>query len=215
MFDLERSRSRAALAFGLFSCGAVAVAPRAAHADDAAQGAASAPPPVAVPAPAPAPAPAPVAAAPAPAPASGEERPSTLDDWPEGTAAPPGYHWTEKPRLGAIIGGACLFGVTWLVTAAVGGLGYDFSTTKDTDYLWLYVPIAGPFIEMSRGVSATASVFLAADGVAQAAGAALLIYGLASPVSKVVRNDSSKVRVMPVPLALGRGATGLGLVGQF
>jgi hypothetical protein len=31
----------------------------------------------------------------------------------------------------------------------------------------------------------------------------------------IMRNDSGKIRVMPVPVALGRGEAGLGLVGQF
>jgi len=158
-------------------------------------------------------APPPPARASAPAPAG--EYPSTIDEWPEGTPAPAGYHWERKARLGAIIAGACVLGVTWILTSTVGALGYDLSTPKDSDYLWLYVPVAGPFVELlNNAPTATAKVFLVTDGLAQAAGAALLIYGVTSPVSRVVRNDASHLQITPVP-TVSRNGAGLSVVGTF
>jgi hypothetical protein len=158
----------------------------------------------------PAPAAAPVAPAAADATTS---RPPYLEDWPEGTAAPAGYHWTQRPRLGPIIAGATVLGVLWGVSALVGAAAFD--DTHDPAYEWLYVPVAGPFLELTNTTSAAGSVTLVIDGVGQAAGAALLIWGLTSPITRVVRNDVSKPLVLPMPVVMGRGGAGLGVVGTF
>jgi hypothetical protein len=142
--------------------------------------------------------------------------PPNLADWPEGAAPPPGYHWVQKPRLGPLIGGASLLGATWAISAFVGSLGYDFSQPHDASYLWLDLPVAGPFVELTHSGSATASVFLVVDGVAQFAGLALLVYGISVPVVRLERNEAATaIRLAPVPLSLGKNGGGLGVVGTF
>jgi hypothetical protein len=66
---------------------------------------------------------------------------------------------------------------------------------------------------MTRTESSTANVFLAFDGLGQAAGATMLVAGITSPKTVLVRNDLGEVRV--TPMRLGRAGGGLGLVGTF
>src|SRR5262249_22755134 len=103
-----------------------------------------------------------VAQAPADAPAS---RPAYLEDWPEGAPPPPGYHWVSRPRLRPITAGATVLGVLWGISAVVGAAGYDNTRPHDSDYLWLYMPVAGPFFELSNSTTAAASVVLVIDGL--------------------------------------------------
>jgi hypothetical protein len=179
------------------------------------------PPPLAAPPPPPGPPPplpppgSPGVTVVAPATDAPTSRPAYLDEWPDGTPPPPGYHWVTRPRLGPVIAGATVLGVLWGISALTGAIGYDTTTPHDSDYLWLYMPVAGPFFELSNSTTASASVVLVIDGLAQTAGAALLIYGLTSPVSRLTRNDVGSLHVLPIPMAMGRNAGGLGLVGTF
>ena len=142
--------------------------------------------------------------------------PPNLDDWPESAAPPPGYHWNQKPRLGPIIAGASLLGATWALSALVGSMAYDLSTPHDSNYEWLLVPVAGPFVELTHSKTAEGSVVLVIDGVAQFAGLALLVYGISSPVMHLERNEpATSLRVVPVPMVFGRDSGGLGVVGTF
>jgi hypothetical protein len=101
------------------------------------------------------------------------------------------------------------------MSALVGAVGYDDTHPHDSDYLWLYMPVAGPFFELTNSTTAAASVTLVIDGLAQTAGAILLIWGVTSPVTRLTRNDVAAIRVLPTPLVLGKDAGGLGLVGTF
>ncbi len=141
---------------------------------------------------------------------------SQLSEWPEDAPPPPGYHWQKRAHLGPIIGGAALLGSTWGLSSFVGALAYDLSTTHDPNYEWLFLPVFGPFVELKYSSTATGSVVLVIDGLAQAGGLALLIYGIASPVMRLRRDEvSTAVHVMPVPMVLGRDGGGLGVVGTF
>jgi hypothetical protein len=53
-----------------------------------------------------------------------------------------------------------------------------------------------------------------ADGVLQAAGAAMLIAGLVSP-KRVMVPDDAKVHIVPVPVRLGKAGAGVGIAGTF
>jgi hypothetical protein len=66
---------------------------------------------------------------------------------------------------------------------------------------------------MTRTETATGNVFLAIDGIAQAAGATMLIVGITSPKTVLIRNDLAEVRV--APMKIGQDGNGLGLVGTF
>jgi hypothetical protein len=136
-----------------------------------------------------------------------------VSDWPEGTPPPPGYHWRQKARLGPIIGGSVLLGISWALSAFVGLVATDIS--HDSSYEWLTVPVAGPFAELPNSHTATGSGFLVVDGAAQFAGLVLLVYGVSSPVSHLERNQPVGLHVTPAPVMLGKSGAGFGLLGTF
>lgn len=141
-----------------------------------------------------------------------DSRPLIISDWPEDEPAPAGYHWSKRARRGPIIAGSVLFGTFYVTSVLVGGGG---QTAGDRSLGWLYLPALGPFIELSNSSTALGTVTLILDGAAQSAGLALLIWGITSPAPILVKNQISAPRVMPVPMMLGRNASGMGLVGMF
>jgi len=151
--------------------------------------------------------------------------PREIKDWSEGDPIPPGYHPRTKIRTGLVVGGAVTFGTVYLlnVLGAAASLDackvYNSVTTKPncSDASFLFIPVAGPFIQMSRtGDSAGVSALLVLDGVAQAAGVLMFIGGLAWQKTTLVRNDlgSNTAPAKPTisPYFSGSGA---GVVGTF
>ena len=144
--------------------------------------------------------------------------PRVIKDWQEGEPIPAGYHPAQRMRKGAIVAGAVTFGVLYLISAFIAAAGTDIANASHSgnDVAGLFVPVAGPFITMAQSSSATADVFLAIDGAAQAAGAILLVYGLTSPQTVLVRDAIySPPLLFPKPMILGKNGAGLGLVGSF
>jgi hypothetical protein len=142
---------------------------------------------------------------------------------PEAQIAPLGHHEVKQIRLGLVIAGASIFGTAYLVTAVpslvVAGGGAPEAAVGA-------IPVAGPFALLGlmfrpppRGTDnnfngvALIPIFVA-DGIVQAAGAAMLIAGIASP-KRVQVPDDAKVHVVPVPVRLGQAGTGIGLAGTF
>jgi hypothetical protein len=135
----------------------------------------------------------------------------------EGEAAPPGYTPVQRTRKGPIIGGAILFGTLYMFSTLAAAASADqASHDGSSSYAALWLPAIGPFIQMAQTESGMGKYMLAVDGFGQVAGLALLVWGLTSPKTVLVRNDltGAKVRVRPVPTASSRGA-GLGLVATF
>jgi hypothetical protein len=90
----------------------------------------------------------------------------------------------------------------------------DSSESRTADSVMpLYIPIVGPFIMIATGTTLTDNgvFFLAVDGIVQTGSAAMLIAGLVSPTTKLVRNDVS-VSAHPI---VGKGTLGLGLSGTL
>jgi hypothetical protein len=153
----------------------------------------------------------------APAPRPG---PKVIKDWEEGEATPPGYHRSERTRLGPVIGGAALFGVMYLVT--VLGVGICATpqvacggSTGHEDAL--LIPAVGPFIQMGQTSNPTGNTMLVIDGLAQLGGIALFTYGVAVPKTVLVRDDIGSLptpRLSVFPM-LGAGRGGAGLVASF
>jgi hypothetical protein len=144
--------------------------------------------------------------------------PRVIRDWQEGDPIPAGYHPAQRLRKGAVIGGAVTFGVLYFISVLIAAVGSDTATATHSNnpVAGLFVPVVGPFITMTQSSSATADVFLAIDGAAQAAGAILLVYGLTSPQTVLVRD--AKLSAPPLfarPLLLGKDGAGLGAVGSF
>jgi hypothetical protein len=149
--------------------------------------------------------------------------PREIKGWTEGDEVPPGYRTVKRTRKGLVIGGAVLFGTTYLITALVGAIADDYNSscgglferscsTPRPNVTALYVPAIGPFIQIANTSSATTSTALAIDGLAQSAGAVMLIVGLTSPKTVLVRNDLAEIRVTPM---VGGGTTGAALTGTF
>ncbi len=142
--------------------------------------------------------------------------PRIIKDYEEGEPIPPGYHAETRVRSGLVVGGAVTFGVMYLLSVLVGAAISDANKlsggNKDSGD-FLYVPVAGPFLQMTKTESSSGNVTLAIDGIAQAAGATMLIVGITSPKTVLVRNDLGEVRVMP--MRMGDKGGGLGLVGTF
>lgn len=128
--------------------------------------------------------------------------------WDDDRSAPPGYHVESGVRDGLVMGGAVTLGSLYLLTALTAAALND--TNRDGSAGVLYVPVAGPFLHMKDASSDTAKLVLVVDGLAQAAGAAMLVVGLASPRTFAVRNDAAKVVITPI---LGPGRAGV--VGTF
>ena len=149
--------------------------------------------------------------------------PAVLDwDTDSGRPPPAGYRADTRIRKGLVIGGAVTFGAMYLLTALTAAAindskSYTYSSigttsSKSSSAGLLYIPVVGPFAYLSNAGSQSATVVLIIDGVAQAAGAAMLIGGLAIPKHVLVRNDLAKIEIMPL---VAPGHTGLGLVGTF
>lgn len=142
--------------------------------------------------------------------------PRIIKDYEEGEPIPPGYHAESRVRSGLVVGGAVTFGVMYLLSVLVGAAISDtnkaFNNNRDNGD-FLYVPVAGPFLQMTKTESSSGNVTLAIDGIAQAAGATMLIVGITSPKTVLVRNDLGEVRVMP--MRMGDKGGGLGLIGTF
>jgi hypothetical protein len=144
----------------------------------------------------------------------------------EGDPIPPGYHVVHRARPGLVIAGTIVFAVSYGIALGVALLD-DFNDETS----WLSIPIAGPWLMMynraqpscsssqsgdicfERDLETVLRFYLAVDGVAQAAGAVMLGFGIAGR-KLLVRDDSyATVRILPARL----GATGYGamLAGRF
>jgi len=155
--------------------------------------------------------------------------PRVIKDYEEGDPIPPGYHADTQMKKGLVIGGAITFGCMYLFSVIAGAAmddtnkRYTFSSSgssttsggAENSGTFLYIPVAGPFLQMTRTETATGNVFLAIDGIAQAAGATMLIVGLTSPKTVLIRNDLAEVKVTPMRMGMNGSGTGLGLVGTF
>jgi hypothetical protein len=152
------------------------------------------------------------------------DAPSPSVDTPPdpGTAAQPapGYHLETRPRRDLAIAGAVTFGIAWGL-AAGSATGFMFLSDRLPpagngvpfgDVAWLFVPVAGPFLQMKAGGDGTVNALLALDGVAQIAGATLIVVGAAWPKTVVVRDVVRSFHIVPMKVS---GGGGLGLVGTL
>ncbi len=149
--------------------------------------------------------------------------PRVIKDWNEGDPIPAGYHPATRVKKGWIIGGAVTFGTVYLITALGASVADAASNNSATP---LFIPVAGPFIQMgncgSGGCGPVGDFWLGFDGVVQGAGLAMLIYGIASPSTVLVRNDlgenikpkAPKLALQPVPVVTPT-MQGMGVIGTF
>ena len=138
-----------------------------------------------------------------------------------GGPVPAGYHVEERARRGMLIGGAVVLGVPWVLGLTIAS-GYDFSNQSG----WLVVPVLGPWITIaSRKTDGLCGygnscpddngvrTMLILDGLTQAAGAIMLVYGLSSTKKVMARDFVGSLHFTPAPVGkLGYGGV---LSGEF
>jgi hypothetical protein len=140
--------------------------------------------------------------------------PKEITDFDFSRPVPLGYTPVERTRRHLLIGGGVTFGVVYGLSAFVASIGEDAARgdrTNEVGSLW--IPVAGPFLQMGQTDSATGRFFFASVGTAQLAGALMLYYGLTSKQRVLVRNDL--VGSLTVAPLAGNGASGMALTGRF
>jgi hypothetical protein len=128
-------------------------------------------------------------------------------DWDDRRPAPAGYRLESHIREDLVISGAVTLGTFYALTALGAAISNDLEKGSATA---LYIPIAGPFVQLGNSTSETGKFFLILDGLIQTTGAVLLVAGLVAPKTVAVREDVAKIRIRPV---VGPGSAGL--VGTF
>ena len=145
---------------------------------------------------------------------------------------PAGYHVEERARRGPTIAGAVVFGVPYVL-----GLTVASSENFPNSTGWLVVPVLGPWITLAArhrsnlygcstdtfgscsssglddSLDSTTRTFLILDGLTQATGAILFIYGVASTKKVMARNFVGSLQLTPA--RIGRDAYGGFLTGRF
>jgi hypothetical protein len=130
-----------------------------------------------------------------------------------------GYHEESRPRTGLVIAGAATFGAAYLLavlTAAAYTCELDpmMPSSCGGPDARLYIPFAGPFLQMSTSsVSTFGNVLFATNGLAQVAGAGMFTLGLAWHETRLVRDVPVSFRL--APLRLGASGMGIGLSGEL
>jgi hypothetical protein len=136
--------------------------------------------------------------------------------------APQGYRLVERPRRGLVIAGALTLGVPYAISVSVAA-GGNYNRTSG----WLLIPVIGPWITTAKipdhdcndtpgscdGSAQGERGMAAFDGIAQAAGAAMLIVGLTVPKRLWIRETTAELSI--VPTRIGREGYGLVGVGRF
>lgn len=144
--------------------------------------------------------------------------PDEIDDYDFSRPIPAGYTVVNRPRLGMLIGGGVTFGVSYMYGVLFAAAGadasqYEYDGDGQNDMAALWIPVAGPFIQMVNEDSATGKVLLFGLGAAQTTGAIMLYYGLTTKKHVLVRNDF--VGSLNITPNVGNGTTGAMVSGRF
>jgi hypothetical protein len=128
-----------------------------------------------------------------------------------------------RPRLGLVISGAIVFGVSYVFHAALvspfGGWSIDYGDNPQwSDFRWMgAIPVAGPWLQLAAKPTAPTddgwTTYLVVDGLLQAGGLTMLILGLVlrQEVGGYAEADPS---IMIAPM-VGQNASGLTAFGRF
>jgi hypothetical protein len=140
--------------------------------------------------------------------------PEEITDFDSNRPVPVGYTPVQRTRKHLIVGGAVTLGVTYGLSALVAAIGEDSSRSSGkNEVAALWIPVAGPFVQLAQTDSATAKFFLVGLGGAQLAGAIMLYYGMTTTQRVLVRNDL--VGSLAITPMAGNGASGMTLSGRF
>ena len=110
-----------------------------------------------------------------------------------------GYHKVEKPRKGLAIAGGATFG---------GLYSFMLFGALLSGYAPLAIPVIGPFTLLSESSSAAGffNLLIVVEGVGQAAGLGMLIAGVASKKTVLVRDD---ITAFKPEVLIGPGSVGM------
>ena len=139
--------------------------------------------------------------------------PEEIEDFDSTRPVPLGYTPVQRTRKHLIVGGAVTLGVTYGLCSFAAAIGEDTRGSGTNEIAALWIPVAGPFVQLGKIDSATGKFFLVGLGGAQLAGAIMLYYGLTTTQRVLVRNDL--VGSLTVAPMAGDGATGMVLSGRF
>jgi hypothetical protein len=141
--------------------------------------------------------------------------PEEITEFDDRAPLPYGYTRISRKRKGLIIGGAVTLGATYLATAFIGAVAADFLKAEgsNTSVAPVFLPVAGPFLEIGQTDSAIAKFYLTLSGLGQGAGAIMLLYGISSSRTVLVRND--QLIVTSIAPLIAPGVSGLSVVGRF
>lgn len=131
-------------------------------------------------------------------------------------------HGESHTRTGLVVAGAVTFGISYGLAALVAATtpsraspasgGSDDINIDVGPKKTLFIPFAGPFMQWNPRLDPAMNAVIASDGVAQVAGVAMFIVGLAWRTTELTP-DHASVQVSPV--RMGRGGTGVALGGTF
>ena len=139
--------------------------------------------------------------------------PLEIEATDEYRAAPAGYTAVMRKRTDLTRSGAALLGLSYGLCALTAAIGQDSSSGRDNPVAAMWIPVAGPFVQLSSTSSATADLLLLGLGGVQVVGAISLYYGLTTTQRVFVRNDLlGAVTVSPM---VGNGTSGMVLAGRF
>jgi hypothetical protein len=120
-----------------------------------------------------------------------------------------------RPRIGLAAAGGSIFGgvylMTVLFTSTFDNLCSSSSTSQCNRHWPMYIPVIGPFIDIPNIINYTSPgmvPLVVLDGLAQAAGIAMLIGGLAT--KKRVPVYAEQVSFMPMATPGGGGIAAMG-----
>jgi hypothetical protein len=142
----------------------------------------------------------------------------------DGDQVPAGYHVEQVTRPGPTIAGTIVLAVPYGIGLAVSS-AFDFKGQSG----WLAVPVAGPWLMIvnkpritcnqttdagcvDSGLDTVLRIYLAIDGIVQAVGGGLLVFGL-NGRKILVRDDLAYVSVTPAPI--GSSGYGAFFTGRF
>lgn len=142
---------------------------------------------------------------------------------------PPGYKVEERVRKGAVISGAIILGVPYVI-----GLNSAAAAGFENKSYWLIVPGIGPFLTLStrddscdedpnnsskEAADCLGDVFinmlLVLDGLMQTAGGVVLTVGLTAKKQWLVREQAPAASWRLAPMRVGRQGQGFGVIGTF
>ncbi|APR75065.1 Hypothetical protein A7982_00411 [Minicystis rosea] len=125
--------------------------------------------------------------------------PATLP-YEEGEAVPPGYQVKTRPVRSMVIAGSVTFGATYLVSLLTAATVLAADSRDGKQLAPLFAPVVGPFIAIGTTKSEGAgTLWLVLDGVAQTAGAVMLIYGLAAEEKYLQRTPMTAAEIITHP----------------